>query len=261
MPNANRPDEMRGGNRLGDAGGKHDAEAWLRQLFPNANVSVQKELGLGLGGKPSQHRDGYGVEVNGETHGRGRPANAGAAGAGPQGYPPGYPHYREAEAAAAAAAKGGGRDAFQYDYGDRNQRDVARMMQRPPDGGRGRYGDAYEEIAKAHTRQAAAMMAAQKKADPRVNDAEADARRAGPAGYPQYPAAYGYGAASSQEQYIRDAISARIPHFPGGYDSRGYPPQADWAMRGDWHGDYEQFASNGKGHAHQRHGKAGGKMS
>jgi hypothetical protein len=35
----------------------------------------------------------------------------------------------------------------------------------------------------------------------------------------------------------------------------------DWNRRGDWHDEYDQYASNGKGHPHQRHGKAGGKMT
>jgi hypothetical protein len=248
---------MGGGPSLlgGQGTSKEDAEQWLRQLFPNANVSVQRDSP-----KAGQPYAGYGGEVNGdyEAHGKGRPANVG---------PAGYQYFREAE----AAGKGGGRDPYAYDYVDpQHYRDVARLMQRPPDGGRGRYADVdrarYEEMAKPHSRQAA-MMASQKKPVPRMADAEADARRAGPAGSAlwmhdglRHPA-YGYGAGQAQEQYMRDALNARIPHLSAGYDSRGYPPQMDWSMRGDWHDDYDQYASNGKGHPHQRHGKASGKMS
>jgi hypothetical protein len=73
--------------------------------------------------------------------------------------------------------------------------------------------------------------------------------------------AYGYGAAQTPDRNMRDTMNARIPHHSAAYDSRGYPQQMDWNMRGEWHDDYDQFATNGKGHPHQRHGKAGGKMT
>jgi hypothetical protein len=152
-------------------------------------------------------------------------------------------------------------------------------MQRPLDAGKGRYADndrlRYDDPAYSRQAAMAAMMASQKKPDPRAVDPEFDGRRAGPAGSAmwdamqahggmRHPPAYGYGAAQMQEQYLREAMNLRAPHHPAGYEARGYPPQIDWNMRGgggDWRDDYDQFASNGKGPPHQRHGKAGGKMT
>jgi hypothetical protein len=116
----------------------------------------------------------------------------------------------------------------------------------------------------------AQFSAAAKKPDPRVADVEAESKRAGPPGSAMWmhghdgmrnPAGYGYGSTQPQDPYMRDTMNSRIPHLSAGYESRGYPPQMDWNARGDWHDDYDQYASNGKGHPHQRHGKGGGKMT
>jgi hypothetical protein len=256
---------MRGLFPTEPGGNNHDAEAWLRQLFPNAKVSVQKEMAAA---NASQPHAGYVPEVgnaahdarmvNGdyESHGRGRPQLGGPQIGGPGAGGPGrYPYYRDAE----APGKGGGKDSYPspYDYGDQLYRDVSRMMQRPPDGGRGRYGEAGPSRYDEYARQAAMMAqfsAAAKKPDPRVADVEAGYGMRNPAGY-------GYGSTQPQDPYMRDTMNSRIPHLSAGYESRGYPPQMDWNARGDWHDDYDQYASNGKGHPHQRHGKGGGKMT